>query len=225
MEPERHRPRGQVLQADAQGTSRPRIGNGKLAASHPGRQPHPQAVRRRRRMSLWRRLGNLISRRRLDAELEKELRFHLDEHSRDLVRRGHTPEEARRLAALALGGHAQVDEYTRDARGTRWLEDVALDLRYSLRTLRQHPGFTTVVLATLALGIGASTVMFAVVNGVLLSPLPYPDPSRLVRLYEQTDWSTQYGNRWGFSYPNYLDTRSSSGLTLAAWRSASGTLG
>src|SRR6185369_13497524 len=119
---------------------------------------------------------------------------------------------------------AQVDESCRDARGTRWLDDFAVDLRHALRTFRRHPGFSAVVLATLALGIGATTVMFAVVNGVLLSPLPYPDPGRLVTLSEQTDWSTQYGNRWSFSYPNYLDNRGNSALTLAAWRTASGTL-
>src|SRR5262245_2554389 len=166
-------------------------------------------------MNWWQRL---VNRRRLDADLEKELRFHLEQHTADLVASGYTPGEARRMAALTLGGRAQVDEYCRDARGTRWLEDVGVDLRYSLRTLKRHPGFTTVVLATLALGIGASTVMFAVVNGVLLSPLSYPDPGRLVSLYEQTDWSTQYGNRWGFSYPNYLDARGSRGLELVAWR-------
>jgi predicted permease len=172
-------------------------------------------------MNWWQRLTN---RRRLDHELEKELRFHLDQHTSDLIAQGHAPGDARRMAALALGGRAQVDEYCRDARGTRWLEDFAMDLRHSLRTLKRHPGFTGVVLATLALGIGASTVMFAVVNGVLLSPLPYPDPGRLVSLYEQTDWSSQYGNRWSFSYPNYLDSRGSGGLDLAAWRFTGGTL-
>lgn len=121
-------------------------------------------------MSWWHRLWR---RRQLEEQLDKELRFHLEEHAADLVARGYDPEEARRQARLALGGPEQVKEECRDARGTRWLEDFWQDFRYALRTLRQRPGFALVALLTLGLGIGATAVMFTVINGVLLKPLHF----------------------------------------------------
>src|SRR5438445_7299343 len=112
----------------------------------------------------------------MEEQLEKEMRFHLDQHTIDLIALGRSPEEARRRARLAIGGPEQVKEECRDARGTRWLDDLAQDVRYGVRLLRQKPGFTAVALLTLALGTGATTVMFTVVNGVLLKPLPFADP-------------------------------------------------
>jgi predicted permease len=162
----------------------------------------------------------------LDAQLEKELRFHLDLHVAELIAQGCAPEEARRHARLALGGAEQVKEKCRDARGTRWLEDTLQDATYAVRTMRQKPGFSAVALLTLALGIGATTVMFTLVHGVLLKPLPYREPHRLVSVQEKTDWSTQFGDLWAFSYPNFLDcARESRSLApLAASRFNSGTV-
>jgi predicted permease len=173
-------------------------------------------------MNWWQRLW---SRGRMEEQLERELRFHLDEHVADLVARGLSPREARRQAMLALGGAEQVKEQCRDARGTRWLDDGLQDVRYAARTLWKQPGFAAVVLLTLALGTGATTVVFTVVNGVLLKPLPYPEPDRLVALHEETDKATQYGNRWAFAYPNFLDcSRGSRTLAMAAWRFSVGTV-
>jgi predicted permease len=173
-------------------------------------------------MTWWRRLWNP---RQLEKQLARELRFHLDQHVSELIAEGHDREEAYRIARLALGGAEQVKEECRDARGTRWLEDFAQDVRYALRTLRQRPGFAAMALATLALGTGATTVMFTVINGVLLKPFAYRDPARLLQLHEQTDWSTAYGNLWGFTYPNYRDCRDAvKSLDMAAWTIRRGTV-
>src|SRR6059036_2904779 len=107
------------------------------------------------------------------------MRSHLDLHTNDLIAQGFSPEEARRSARLALGRPEQVKEKCRDARGTRWVEDLLQDARYALRTFRQKPGFAVITLLILALGIGATTVMFAVVNSVLLRPLSFPESDRL----------------------------------------------
>jgi len=171
-------------------------------------------------MTWWHRLWR---RRQMEEKLEKELRFHHDQHTADLIARGHDPEVARRQARLALGGPEQVKEKCRDARGTRWLDDLWQDLRYALRTLRQKPGFAAVALLTLALGTGATTVMFTVINSVLLKPLSYPEPDRLVTLHEQTE---KYGDQWGISYLNFLDCKraSRSLAPMAAWTYGGGTI-
>jgi predicted permease len=170
-------------------------------------------------MSWWKRLWR---RRQMEAQLEKELSFHLEQHIAQLVAQGQAPEEARRQARLALGGPEQVKEKCRDARGTRWLEDLLQDTRYALRTFRQRPGFAIVALLVLALGIGATTVMFTVINSVLLRPLAYPEPERLVTLRGHTE---QFGEFWGFSNPDFGDAkRESRTLALAAWSYGGGTL-
>ena len=166
--------------------------------------------------------NRLLRRRKLEEQLEKELRFHLDQHAADLIAQGHAPEEARRQARLALGGAEQVKEKCRDARGTRWLEDLWQDFRYAVRTLRKRPGFAAVALLTLALGIGATTVMFTVANGVLLKPLAYPEPDKLVAVHERIDKSEI---DYSFSYLNFLDCqRASRSLNMAAYRNGSGTV-
>ncbi len=126
----------------------------------------------------------LSHRRKLEEQLEKELRFHLDQYASDLIARGFDPEEAGRQAHLAVGRPEQMKEECRDARGTRWIEDLWQDFRYAVRTLRHRPGFTAVAVITLALGIGASTAIFSAVNPILFQPLPYPHAGRVMTLWD-----------------------------------------
>ena len=117
------------------------------------------------------------------AELEQELRAHLDLAAEDERRRANSSEGATRKAVVRLGAVPQTMEALRDQRGLPWLEDLARDARYGLRTLRRTPMFATVVLVTLAIGIGANTAVFSVVNSVLLKPLAYPSPEELVAVW------------------------------------------
>ena len=164
---------------------------------------------------LWRRTG-------MEDQLEKELRFHLDQRESALVARGHSPAQARREARIALGGPEQVKEKCRDARGTRWAEELLQDTSYTLRTFRQKPCFVIVTLLILALGIGATTVMFAVVDSVLLRPLPFPEPDQLVVLH---GFTKDLGGFWGFSYPDFTDLKHEiRSVRVAGWTYSSGTI-
>ncbi|MET0650255.1 MAG: ABC transporter permease [Pyrinomonadaceae bacterium] len=153
-------------------------------------------------MTWWQRL---FRRRKLDEELEKELSFHLEQHTSDLIAQGHSPEEARRRAHIALGGPEQVKELCRDARGTRWLSDLLRDLRYGVRMLAKQPGFTLVAVLTLGLGIGVNTAILSAVNGFILRPLPVDRPEELLAPYWGRKTDAQVWDR--FSYANYADVR------------------
>jgi putative ABC transport system permease protein len=147
------------------------------------------------RFPLWRR----------DKDLEEEIQSHLNMAMRDRMERGETAEEARNSVLREFGNIGLIKEVTRDMWGWRSLEQLTHDLRFGMRMLTKRPGFTLVAIITLALGIGANTAIFSVVNTVLLQPLPYKDPDRLVMVWED---DTRHG------YPrdtpaaaNYIDWR------------------
>jgi predicted permease len=139
------------------------------------------------------RLRALFRRKAMETELEQELRFHFEHEVEKRKNAGMTRAEATRQARLCFGGHEQIKEDCREARGTSLLEASFEDIRFALRTYRRSPGFFLIAAITLALGIGASTAVFSLVNTILLKPLPYPNAGRLVILWRQGPIGTIFG--------------------------------
>ncbi len=128
------------------------------------------------------RVRSLFRRRRVAQELDEELEFHVEHRAEVLVRDGLSPTQAREAALRELGSLTRVREDCQDTWRVRWIETSLQDVGFGARLLRKNPAFTAVAAITLALGIGANTAMFSLVNGILLRPLPYPEPDRLVRI-------------------------------------------
>src|SRR5215471_983618 len=128
------------------------------------------------------RLSGAWSGGRLDSDLAEELQLHIDMQTEDNIRSGMTPLDARRAARLKFGAMESIKESYRDQRGAPLLESIFADLRYAARQLRQAPGFTAAAVLTIALGIGANTAMFSVLDTMLWKPLPISEPDRLVVL-------------------------------------------
>jgi predicted permease len=125
------------------------------------------------------RLRALLHRSEMESELDEELRYHIEQQTEQNIRLGMSPEEARCAARKAFGGVEQAKERSRDSRGVRWLEELGQDLRYGARMLVKNPGFTLVAVITLALGIGANTAIFSLMDAVLLKSLPVKRPEQL----------------------------------------------
>ncbi|MEP7346060.1 MAG: ABC transporter permease [Gemmatimonadaceae bacterium] len=151
------------------------------------------------------RIAGLFGGRRADTDLREEFESHVVLQTAENIRRGMAPNEARRQALIASGGLVVAVESVRERRGLPWAETLLADVRYGVRSLRRSPAFTVVAAITLALGIGANTAIFSVVNGVVLHPLPYPDPDRLVSIT-----STRNGVEMAVSVRDFVDWREQS---------------
>jgi putative ABC transport system permease protein len=148
-----------------------------------------------------------MRRRDLDRELEEELRFHIEKEVEQNRARGMSDGEARTAALRAFGGLERVKEEARDVRGVRHIEETWQDVRYGLRSMRKSPAFTLLVALTLALGIGATTAIFTLINAVLLRPLQYPDSQRLISVWS---YNLQPPGRYPVSGPDFLDWKKQS---------------
>lgn len=154
-------------------------------------------------------LGNLVSGRRAEKDLAREIDSHLALLEEEYQRRGMNPEEARIASRRAYGGVEQAKQLHREERSLLWLEQALQDVRYAFRSLCKCPGFAAVAVLTLALGIGANVAIFTVVNAVLLQPLPFPHPERLVRIFD--DLNGAGAKDVGISVPEIQDLHDRSG--------------
>jgi putative ABC transport system permease protein len=168
-------------------------------------------------------LAFVFRRSRLEQEMEDELRLHLQDRADHLERQGLPRAEAERQAGVEFGGYQRYKEECREALGTCWLGEIIADVRYGLRVLRKNPGFAAIAISILALGIGATTAIFSVVNAVMLKPLPFPTADRLVRI-ESVIAATGRGGV--ASYPDFRDWRARNHVFdgMAAFRTNDFTL-
>ena len=152
---------------------------------------------------LIRRLNMLLHRRQFDADLDEEIRLHLELRQQEHLESGMTADDARYAARRRFGNASYLKEESQFAWGWQWLENAAQDFRYAARVLRKSPAFSAVAILTVALGIGATTAIFSVVDATLLHPLPYPDPGQLVTI--QDDLPGVGARDVGLSQPEWLD--------------------
>jgi hypothetical protein len=165
--------------------------------------------------SLWR---NLFHKDRVDQEFSEEIQAYLDLLTEAKLKQGLSPQEARRNALLEVGGIEQVEEKVREVRMGQFLETAWRDVRLGVRTLVHSPIFTVVTVLSLALGVGANTAVFSVVNALLLQPLPYPESEQIVHVWHTPPQQSFPGlDRFSVSPANYIDWKAQSS-TSNRWR-------
>jgi len=162
------------------------------------------------------RVAGVFLKNRGDSELDEELQSHIDALTKENIRRGLSAEEARYAARREFGGLEQTKEIYRRQRGIPFLENVFQDLKFALRGLRRSPGFAAIAILTLALGIGANTAIFSVVYGILLRPLPNPEPERIVQITEKYKGET-YDKSFSYRELQFLKTQNLPVESLAAY--------
>jgi putative ABC transport system permease protein len=177
----------------------------------------------------------LFRRPGMEQRMDSELRIHIEAYTDDLVRSGVPRAEAERRSRMEFGSIEAVKDECREARGLRWPDELHQDLRYAFRSLRKAPGFAVAAILSLALGIGAVTAIFSVVNAALIRPLPYEDPGRLTAIYE--DHTSRGARHSTLANANFIDLRvgarsfadiaahTSTGLTLTGTAEAEQLLG
>src|SRR5689334_24085745 len=165
--------------------------------------------------SLRRRISTLFRRSQMNVEIEEELRSHIEHRADDLERSGLSRAEAERCASIEFGGQVRYAEESQEAMGSNFFETMLQDVRFSLRKLRKAPGFTIVAILTLALGIGANSIVFGVINAFFSHPLNLPEEESLYAVWRANSTSSE-------SYPDYIDLRdrNRSFTGLAAYNAA-----
>src|SRR6478609_4380663 len=169
-------------------------------------------------------LREAVHGRAVAAEIDEEMRFHLEMETARNLRAGLSPSDAHRDAVLAFGGVLRHQEGMRDEQPSRRLERVVHDVRFALRMLRKTPTFTIAAVLTLAVGIGGNTAVFSAVNGVLLHPLPYPDADRLVTIAHTTKGGSIPANLPGSTATHVVYSAAKSFAGLAVYESGKATI-
>jgi hypothetical protein len=176
----------------------------------------------------WKRLLGSLSGQRHERDLAEELEAHIQLLAEDHIRRGLPPDEAQRRARLQFGSVESTKESCRDQRGLPAIDTIGQDLRYAVRGIRKSPGFATVAIFLLAVGIGANTTLFSIINAVMLRPLPYPESDRLVWVGEtRADLPFSSANPGAVSYENFVDWRAQQTVfeNIGAYQPAGGSPG
>jgi predicted permease len=159
-------------------------------------------------MKPWTKFAAFFRKGKLDAEMAEEMRAHLELQTRENMRRGMAPDEARYAAQREFGGVEQIKEQARDQRGGRWLDQVRQDVRFSHRMMFRHPGFALAAILTFGLGIGFVTTVFTIINGIMLRPLPLPEGDRIMTVGLTTDhFPAARSQQTSFTHLALMDTR------------------